>query len=483
MLKQQLAQKQQQKLSPLQIQQIKLLELNGIGLENRIDHELEENPALEEADEFSVDSESEDLLPDYENSDDTSQDDLSLGDYRTEDDIPDYKIQQTYYSGENARENIPYAESQSLHEFLSDQLHLKELPEEEIRIGDYLIGNIDGDGYIRRELSAISDDLAFQYGMDVSVSEIEKVLHQVQELDPPGIAARDLKECLLIQLNRRENTPGRDLAILILRKYFDAFSKKQYDKIIKSLSIDEARLKDAIRVITLLNPRPGGTWESNMETKMAQITPDFLVEAVNGELVFSMQDQNIPELKINREYSDMLKKQTEGKKDSIQKEALTFIKQKIDSAQWFIEAIKQRNTTLRRTMLAIIEIQRDFFLTGDEFDLKPMILKDVAEICGYDISTISRVSSSKYVQTNFGIYPLKYFFSEGLANEEGEEVSTREIKAILKQCIEEENKTKPLTDEALGLELKKKGYDIARRTIAKYREQLNIPVARLRKEI
>jgi len=242
-------------------------------------------------------------------------------------------------------------------------------------------------------------------------------------------------------------------------------------------------LKDAIRIITLLNPRPGGTWESTMETKMAQITPDFLVEAVNGELVFSMQDQNIPELKINREYSDMLKKQTEGKKNSTQKEALTFIKQKIDSAQWFIEAIKQRNTTLRRTMLAIIEIQRDFFLTGDEFDLKPMILKDVAEICGYDISTVSRVSSSKYVQTNFGIYPLKYFFSEGLANEEGEEVSTREIKAILKQCIEDENKIKPLTDEALGLELKKKGYDIARRTIAKYREQLNIPVARLRKEI
>jgi RNA polymerase sigma-54 factor len=483
MLKQQLAQKQQQKLSPLQIQQIKLLELNGIGLENRIDHELEENPALEEADEFSVDSESEDLLPDYENSDDTSQDDLSLGDYRTEDDIPDYKIQQTYYSGENARENIPYAESQSLHEFLSDQLHLKELPEKEIRIGDYLIGNIDGDGYIRRELSAISDDLAFQYGIDVSVAEIERVLHQVQELDPPGIAARDLKECLLIQLNRRENTPERDLAILILKKHFDAFSKKQYDKIIKLLSIDEAQLKDAIRIITLLNPRPGGTWESAMETKMAQITPDFLVEAVNGELVFSMQDQNIPELKINREYSDMLKKQTEGKKNSTQKEALTFIKQKIDSAQWFIEAIKQRNTTLRRTMLAIIEIQRDFFLTGDEFDLKPMILKDVAEICGYDISTVSRVSSSKYVQTNFGIYPLKYFFSEGLANEEGEEVSTREIKAILKQCIEDENKIKPLTDEALGLELKKKGYDIARRTIAKYREQLNIPVARLRKEI
>lgn len=484
MLKQQLAQKQQQKLSPLQIQQIKLLELNGIDLENRIDHELEENPALEEADEFSTDPESEDLIPEYENTDESTQEDMSLGDYRTEDDIPDYKLQQTYYYGEkNARENIPYAESQSLHEFLSDQLHFKDLTEEEFIIGDYLIGNIDEDGYIRRELSAVSDDLMFQGGLDVPVNLIEKVLKIIHELDPPGVGARNLKECLLIQLNRREDSPAKNRAILVLEKQFDAFSKKQYDKIIKSLAINENELKETIRIITLLNPRPGGTLESSMETKMAQITPDFLVESINGELIFSMQDQNIPELRINREYNNMLKREVGQKKGSDQREALAFIKQKIDSAQWFIDAIKQRNITLKRTMLAIIEIQRDFFLSGEESDLKPMILKDVAEICGYDISTISRVSSSKYVQTNFGIYPLKYFFSEGLTNEEGEEVSTREIKAILKKCIKDENKNKPLTDEALGIELKNKGYDIARRTIAKYREQLNIPVARLRKEI
>ena len=483
MLKQQLTQKQQQKLSPLQMQQVKLLELNGIGLENRINHELEENPALEETDEFLADAEPEDMISEYENGGDITQEDMSLGDYRTEDDIPDYKLQQPNYYRESARENIPYVESQSLHEFLSDQLHLKDLSEDDLKIGDYLIGNIDEDGYIRRELSAISDDLAFQYGTDVQVSRIEKVLREIQGLDPPGIGARDLKECLLIQLNRREKTPGTNLAVLILEKQFDAFSKKQYDKILKSLSIDETQLKEAIRAIVLLNPRPGGTWENTMETKMAQITPDFLVEAVNGELIFSMQDQNIPELRISREYSDMLRRQVGERKDSLQRDALVFIKQKIDSAQWFIEAIKQRNVTLKWTMLAIIEIQRDFFLSGEESDLKPMILKDVAEICGYDISTVSRVSSSKYVQTNFGIYPLKYFFSEGLTNDEGEEVSTREIKAILKQFIEGENKTKPLTDEALGIELKRRGYDVARRTVAKYREQLNIPIARLRKEI
>lgn len=482
MIKQQLTQRQQQKLSPLQIQQIKLLELNGIDLETRIDQELEENPALEEVDEFSTEPDSDDLPSEFESAGDETED-LSLGDYRTEDDIPDYKLQQIYYPGETARENIPYSENQSLHEFLSDQLHLKELSEEELKIGDYLIGNIDEDGYIRRELSAVSDDLAFQYDLEVPTSRIEDVLKIIQELDPPGVAARDLKECLLIQLKRRESSSENDLAILILENHFEAFSKKQYDKIIKSLNISESQLKEAVRIITLLNPRPGGTWESNLISKLSQITPDFVVEAINGELIFSMFDQNIPELRVNREYSDMLKSYANDKKGSVQKDAISFVKQKIDSAQWFIEAIKQRNTTLKRTMQAIIEIQRAFFLSGDESDLKPMILKDVAEICGYDISTVSRVSTSKFVQTNYGIYPLKYFFSEGMTNEEGEEVSTREIKAILKQCIDEESKTKPLTDEALGVELKKRGYDIARRTVAKYREQLNIPVARLRKEI
>ena len=481
MIRQQLTQKQQQKLSPLQIQQIKLLELNGLEIENRIDRELEENPALEEISESSDDPDSEDVILSNENTNESE--DLSLGDYRTEDDIPDYKLQQAYYSGENKRENIPYSESQSLHEFLLDQFHLKDLSEEDFVIGDYLIGNIDEDGYIRRTLEAISDDLAFQYGLDVSVPRIENVLVTVQDLDPPGVGSLSLQECLQIQLRRREESPERELAIEILEYQLDAFTKKQYDKIAKALVVDEASLKKAIQLITQLNPRPGSSWESTMETKMSQITPDFMVEVINGELIFNMHDQNIPELRINREYGDMLRRYSEENNNAEQKEAFNFVKQKIDSAQWFIDAIKQRNMTLKRTMLAIIEIQRNFFLSGDESDLKPMILKDVAELCGYDISTISRVSASKYVQTNFGIYSLKFFFSEGLTNDEGEEISTREIKAILKKCVEEENKTKPLTDDALGKEMKKKGYDIARRTVAKYREQLNIPVARLRKEI
>jgi RNA polymerase sigma-54 factor len=362
---------------------------------------------------------------------------------------------------------------------------LKELSEEEIKIGEYIIGNIEDDGYIRRGADALSDDLAFQYSLDVPVSEIKRVLGIIQELDPAGIGATDLQDCLLLQLKRKEKTPVRKLAITILEKYFDAFSKKQYDKISKVLNISEEDLKNVIKEITLLNPKPGNAWENNMDTKMAHIISDFIVEAINGELVFSMPEENIPELRISKEYGEMLMhySKSKGKESPEKRETIAFVKQKIDAARWFIDAIKQRNTNLRNTMLAIIEIQRDFFLTGEESDLKPMILKDVSELCGYDISTVSRVSNSKYVQTNWGVYPLKFFFSESMTNEEGEEVSTREIKSILKSCIESEDKTKPLTDDALVGELKKKGYEIARRTVAKYREQLNIPIARLRKEI
>ena len=487
MIKQQLTQKQQQKLSPLQIQQIKLLELTGLEIENRINQELEENPALEEAVDSATDQDDDIPLNEFESNDDNTMEDMTLGDYLTEDDIPDYKLQQNYYSKENSREEIPYSESQSFHDFLLDQLHLKNLSERKLRIGEYLIGNMDEDGYIRRSLDAVSDDLAFQYGMEIPIPEIEEVLKIIQEMDPPGVGAIDLQNCLVVQLKRKESTPERALAIKILEDYFDAFSKKQYDKILRGLSICEDELKDAIREITLLNPRPGNAWENNMETKMAQITPDFFVEAINGELFFNMQEQNIPELRISREYGEMLneysKSKGQGYSSAERRDAVNFVKQKLDSAKWFIDAIKQRNTTLRKTMLAIIEIQHDFFLSGEESDLKPMILKDVSELCGYDISTVSRVVNSKYVQTNFGIYPLKYFFSEAMVNNEGEEISTREIKAILKKCIEEEDKSKPLTDDALVKELKGKGYEVARRTIAKYREQMNIPVARLRKEI
>ncbi|MDR3339327.1 MAG: RNA polymerase factor sigma-54 [Candidatus Symbiothrix sp.] len=487
MIRQQLTQKQQQKLSPLQIQQVKLLELTGIEIEERINQELEENPALEEMTESPSETGEDGIAEDFESDEgDISQEDLSLGDYRTEEDIPDYNLPQNYYSEKNVREDIPYSENESFQEYLLEQFHLKNLPDEQFRtIGEYLIGNIDEDGYIRRELDAISDDLAFQYGIEVSIIRIREVLSLIWEMDPPGIGATDLQQCLLVQLKRKEKTHARNNAIQILENYFDAVSKKQYEKILKNLNLNEEELKDSIKEITLLNPRPGNAWESNMETKMAQITPDFFVDVVNGELVFSMQEQNIPELRVNREYGEMFNEYSNPKKkqSSGQKEAVNFVKQKLDSAKWFIDAIKQRSITLRKTMSAIIEIQHDFFFSGEESDLKPMILKDVSELCGYDISTVSRVSNSKYVQTNFGVYSLKYFFSESMTNDEGEEISTREIKAILKKCIDDEDKSKPLTDDLLMKELKNKGYEVARRTISKYREQLNVPVARLRKEI
>jgi RNA polymerase sigma-54 factor len=484
MIKQQLTQKQQQKLSPLQIQQVKLLELTGLEIEDRINRELEENPALEEITDSSAETIEDDSVSELEPDNDFETEDISLGDYRTEDDIPDYKLQQNHYSEKNVRENIPYSESESFQDFLLEQLHLKNLPEEKVKIGEYLIGNIDENGYIRREPEVIADDLLFQYGWEIPVSIINEVLTIIHEMDPPGVGAANLQECLLIQIKRKEKTIVRNRILRILTNYFDAFTKKQYDKILRGLNINEEELKEIIKEITLLNPKPGNAWESNIVTKMAQITPDFFVEAVNGELIFGMQDQNIPELCVNKEYSDMLRNYSDTKRKLFpEKEALHFVKQKIDSAKWFIDAIKQRNTTLKKTMEAIVKIQREFFLTGDESNLKPMILKDVSELCGYDKSTISRVSNSKYVQTSFGIYPLKYFFSEAMLNEDGEEISTREIKAILKTCVDEEEKSKPLTDDLLVKELKTRGYEVARRTVAKYREQLNIPVARLRKEI
>jgi len=485
MIKQQLTQKQQQKLSPLQIQQIKMLELTGLEIEDRINRELEENPALEEQTEAAAEKQEDEAVSEFEQEDNISQEDMMLGDYRSEDDIPDYKLQQNYYTEKPVRDEIPYFESESFQDYLLDQLHLKNLPEEKMKLGEYLIGNIDENGYIRREPETIIDDLLFQYGWAVSIPAIRETLQVIHEMDPAGVGAANLKECLLIQLKRKEQTKIRNYAIRILEHHFNAFSKKQYDKILHSLNINETELKEIIKEITLLNPKPGNTWESDMVSKMTQITPDFYVEALNGELIFSMQEQNIPELRVNKEYSKMLnyysnakEKQNPGKL-----EAFEFVKQKVDSAKWFIEAIKQRTVTLKKTMEAIVHIQRDFFLTGEESNLKPMILKDVSERCGYDKSTVSRVSNSKYVQTNYGVYPLKYFFSEAMLNDEGEEISTREIKAILKSCIEEEDKTKPLTDDLLVKELKTKGYDVARRTAAKYREQLSIPVARLRKEI
>ena len=484
MLRQHLQQKLQQKLSPQQIQLIRLLELPAIELEERIKHELEENPALEEGAEPVEDFDANDESGVDEMTTGDSDLDISLGDYLTEDDIPDYKLREMRERTEQ-KEDIPFSVSQSLNESLLQQLGLRDLSEKNLKIAEYIIGNIDDDGYLRRELSAIADDLIFQEGQDVEEEEIEAILSVIQDFEPVGVGARTLQECLLIQLEKKEPTPVTDLAIQVIKDYFDEFTRKHYDKILRGLSIDEDTLKKIFHEITLLNPKPGTLLGGAMETAMNRVTPDFLVEAINGELFLSMNNRGVPEMRVNREYTEMFQDYASNKvnQTSEMREAVQFVKQKLDSAQWFIEAIKQRNDTLRRTMETIIALQRDFFLTGDEASLRPMILKDVAERAGYDISTISRVSNSKYVQTNFGIYPLKYFFSESMQTDTGEEISTREVKKIMKEHIDAENKRKPLTDEEITTILKENGYIIARRTVAKYREQMDIPVARLRKEI
>lgn len=482
MLKQQLQQKLQQKLSPQQIQTIRLLELPTLELEERVKHELEDNPALEEGKEPQDDlehNEEEDFAA--EGSD---NEDLSLGDYFSADDIPEYKLQQMTERAER-KEEIPFAEGESLSEFLLEQLRLRELPEKQVKIAEYIIGNLDDDGYLRRDLSAIADDLVFQAGVEADEAEVEQVLRVIQDFEPAGIGARDLKECLLIQLNKREKTEATRLALRILNSYFEDFTRKRYERILKTLDITEEELKRAIREITLLNPKPGSSWGDTMETAMSQVVPDFVVEANNGELTLSMNNCGVPDLRINQEYAEMFQDYAGNKANQTadRRDAVQFVKQKLDAAQWFIDAIRQRNETLQRTMETIICLQREFFLTGDETTLRPMILKDVAERTGYDISTISRVSNSKYVQTNFGVYPLKYFFSESMQTDTGEEISTREVKKIMKDHVDAEDKRHPLTDEELAAILKEAGYVIARRTVAKYREQLGIPVARMRKEI
>lgn len=488
MLKQQLRQQLQQKLSPQQIQVIRLLELPAIELEEKVKHELEENPALEEGKEMPDEFDQADGEI-GENSDSMTEnnegeDDLSLGDYLTEDDIPDYKLQEIRDKS-TKKEDIPFSVSESLNEFLLQQLGFRNLPDKEMKIAEYVIGNIDDDGYLRRDLGAIADDLMFQAGLDISEKDVENILKMIQDFEPTGVGARNLQECLCIQLQKKEQTPETPIAIQIIQHYFEDFSRKHYEKILRGLDISEETLKKAIREITLLNPKPGNAWGGTMETAMSQIIPDFIVDSNNGEITLSMNNRGIPDLRINKEYQDMFQDYTSNKANqtSERKNAIQFVKQKLDAAQWFIDAVKQRQETLMRTMEAIIQLQREFFLTGDEATLRPMILKDVAEKTGYDISTISRVSNSKYVQTNFGIYSLKYFFSESMQTDSGEEISTREVKKIMKEHIEAEDKRKPLTDEELANILKEKGYVIARRTVAKYREQLGIPVARLRKEI
>ena len=462
---------------------IRLLELPTLELEERVKHELEDNPALEEGKEPQDDLEHSEEEENFA-AEGSDNEDLSLGDYFSADDIPEYKLQQMTERAER-KEEIPFAEGESLSEFLLEQLRLRELPEKQVKIAEYIIGNLDDDGYLRRDLSAIADDLVFQAGVEADEAEVEQVLRIIQDFEPAGIGARDLKECLLIQLNKREKTEATRLALRILNSYFEDFTRKRYERILKTLDITEEELKRAIREITLLNPKPGSSWGDTMETAMSQVVPDFVVEANNGELTLSMNNRGVPDLRINQEYAEMFQDYAGNKANQTadRRDAVQFVKQKLDAAQWFIDAIRQRNETLQRTMETIICLQREFFLTGDETTLRPMILKDVVERTGYDISTISRVSNSKYVQTNFGVYPLKYFFSESMQTDTGEEISTREVKKIMKDHVDAEDKRHPLTDEELAAILKEAGYVIARRTVAKYREQLGIPVARMRKEI
>ena len=483
MLKQYLQLKLSQKLSPQQIQLMKLIQLPTQAFEQRLKQELEENPALESGkevendpfDDYSTDS-------DYEEHE-TIGEDINVDEYLSDDEIPSYRTQANNYSSDDEDRSIPYAAGTSFNQHLISQLNTFRLSETDRDIAEFLVGSVDESGYIRRELSEIVDDLAFTQNVFTTEEEVEKILKIVQSLDPAGVGARNLQECLSIQLHRKEKTPDVELATKIIDKAFEQFSKKHYKKLLQKFDITEIQLKDAIEEIEHLNPKPGGSYSSN--TKIIEhIVPDFAIKIVDGELELTLNGRNAPELHVSRGYSDMLKGYKESKeKSKSQKDAVLFIKQKLDAAKWFIEAIKQRQQTLFVTMSAIMHYQKEYFLTGDERKLRPMILKDIADEIDMDVSTVSRVANSKYVDTPYGTKLIKEFFSESMKNDQGEDVSTREIKKILETVIEDENKRKPLTDDALSKILKEKGYPIARRTVAKYREQLDIPVARLRKKI
>lgn len=487
MLTQKLQQKLLQKLSPQQILLMKLLQIPSIALEQRIKQEIEENPALEDASdpEMSTDAEEfpADTEPDPVDELEREREDFDITDYLDDDDIPAYRMNSNNSSSDDEHREVPYASGISFHETLIAQLGMQRLDERQVAIATYIIGNLDDSGYLNRSLTAMVDDLAFTQNIVTTPEELAEMLKIVQGFDPPGVGARDLRECLLIQLQRQDPAPAVRLAEHLVDRYFDELTKKHYDKISKKLKVTEEELRDAVNEILKLNPKPGNSMGETTRTNH-YIMPDFFVYNKDGELELQLNSRNTPELRLSRTYVDMLETYAESKsKSNSQKDAVMFIKQKIDSAKWFIDAIKQRQNTLFVTMSAIMEYQKEYFLSGDETRLRPMILKDIAELVGLDISTISRVANSKYVQTPFGTFLLKTFFSESMQTESGEEVSTREIKKILSDCIEAEEKGKPLTDEQLTDILKEKGYNIARRTVAKYREQLNIPVARLRKEL
>ena len=484
MLKQHLHFKLSQKLSPQQIQLMKLVQLPTQAFEERIKQELEDNLALERGKEDAT----EDFEDGYSNEefDDNTQintEDINVDDYLSDDEIPDYRLHANNYSSDQDDKSIPYASGSSFTQQLTDQLNTYRLEEQEDLIAKFLIGSIDDSGYMRRPLLDLTDDLAFTQNIYTDVETIEKVLKVVQQLDPAGVGARDLQECLLIQLQRKAQTPQTELAGLIVEKTFEKFTKKHYLKLQKKFNITENQLKDAIQEIERLNPKPGSSFSNNLRS-VEHVVPDFTIKIIDGVLSLTLNARNAPELHISKSYSEMLLGYKASKeKSKAQKEAVQFIKQKLDSAKWFIDAIRQRQQTLYVTMSAIMQYQKAYFLSGDEEQLRPMILKDIADETEMDISTVSRVANSKYVNTPYGTKLIKEFFSESMTNDQGEEVSTREIKSILKTVIVEEDKKKPLTDEKLAKILKEKGYPIARRTVAKYREQLEFPVARLRKEI
>ena len=486
MLKQHLHFKLSQKLSPQQIQLMKLIQLPTQAFEQRLKQELEENPALDsgkEKGENELDSDLDNSTDDFNENESINAEDINVDEYLSDDEIPDYRTQVNNYSPDDDEKTIPYAAGTSFTQSLVNQLNTYRLDDEERDIAEFLVGSVDESGYIRRTLPDIMDDLAFTQNVYTSEEKIEYVLKIVHQLDPAGVGARNLQECLSIQLHRKEKTADTELAIDIIDKAFDQFTKKHYKKLLQKFDITEIQLKDAINEIEHLNPKPGGSYAGNNRI-VEHVVPDFAIKIVDGELELTLNGRNAPELHVSREYNNMLKgyKDTKEKSKS-QKDAVIFIKQKLDAAKWFIEAIKQRQQTLFVTMSAIMHYQKDYFLSGDERNLKPMILKDIADKISMDVSTVSRVANSKYVDTPYGTKLIKEFFSESMKNDQGEDVSTREIKKILETVIEEESKKKPLTDENLASILKEKGYPIARRTVAKYREQLDIPVARLRKKI
>ena len=474
-------QQQLQSLSPQQLLVVKLLELPTVELEERVRAEILDNPALEEGKETNDSSEfaEEPMEKEYTN------EDLSLGDYLTEDDIPDYKLQEHNRIQKHIPEEIPFSDNVSFYEVLKEQLDMQKLTDEEFEMADYLIGSLDDDGILRKNMNTIIDELAIYRGIYTNLDDLEKILSIIQGFDPAGIGARNLQECLLIQLKRKPSFPLKDRLIAILTKCFDDFTRKNKEKIMQRLNINEQEYEEAINELTKLNPRPGSSLGEVIGKNMQQIVPDFLVEtAEDGTITLNLNDRNVPELRLSKEFSTLLDEQVNNKENQNKEmtDTFFFLKQKVDAAQGFINAIKQRHVTLLTTMQAIIDLQRPFFLEGDESLLKPMILKDVAEKSKLDISTVSRVSNSKYVQTDFGIYPLRFFFGDTFTTDDGEEYSIREMKRILLECVEHENKEEPYTDDELADILKEKGYSLARRTVAKYRLQLNIPIARLRRE-